>query len=68
MYNDNNTIVLFPISFIGQRLAELELYILLAKIIPKFCLSTDVRELELTQKTVLTTEKPVKIKMIKREQ
>jgi hypothetical protein len=39
-----------------------------SKLIPKFHLSTDEQELELCQKTVLTTEKPVKIKMIKREQ
>ena len=54
--------------FIGRRLAELELYILLSKLIPKFHLSTEVQELELCQKTVLTTEKPVKIKMVERKQ
>ena len=47
-------------------MAELELYILLSKIIPKFHLSTEIDALELTQKTVLTTEEPVKIKMIER--
>ena len=40
----------------------------ISKIIPKFHLSTDIEELELTQKTVLTTEKPVKIKMFERQQ
>ena len=54
--------------FIGRRLAELELYILLSKLIPKFQLSTDIQELELSQRTIVTTEKPVKIKMVKREQ
>ena len=51
---------------VGRRLAELELYILLAKIIPLFHLSTDVKELEVVQRTVLTTEKPVRIKMTPR--
>ena len=49
-------------------MAELELYVLLSKLIPKFHLSTEVQELELCQKTVLTTEKPVKIKMVERKQ
>ena len=53
--------------FIGRRLAELELYVLLSKIIPKFYLSTDVQELELTHKTVITTNKPVIIKIIERK-
>ena len=52
--------------FVGRRLAELELYILLSKIIPKFHLSTNLQELELIQRTVLTTNHPVKIKMIER--
>ena len=49
-------------------MAELELYVLLSKLIPKFHLSTEMQELELSQKTVLTSEKPVKIKMVTREQ
>ena len=53
---------------VGRRLAELELYILLSKIIPLFHLSTDVKELELVQKTILTSEKPVRIKMTPRQQ
>ena len=53
---------------VGRRLAELELYILLSKIIPLFHLSTDVKELELVQRTVLTSEKPVRIKMTPRQQ
>ena len=63
---DNNIIKI--ILFIGRRLAELELYVLLSKLIPKFCLSTEMQELELYQTTILTTKNPVKIKMVKREQ
>ena len=54
------------IIFTGRRLAELELYLLLSKFISKFYFSTDVQELELTHKTVITTDKPVKMKMIER--
>ena len=49
-------------------MAELELYVFLSKLIPKFHLSTEVQELELYQTTILTTKNPVKIKMVKREQ
>ena len=45
----------------------MELYLLLSKFIAKFRFSTDVQELELTHKTFITTDKPVKLKMVKRE-
>ena len=44
----------------------MELYLLLSKLITKFHLSTDIQELELTHKTAVTTDKPVKIKMVER--
>ena len=54
------------IFIIGRRLAELELYVLLSKIIPKFHISTEMKELKLVQKTVLTTDNPVKLKLTPR--
>ncbi len=50
----------------GRRLAELELYILLTKLIPRFTLSTDKDSIALFQGTVLKPNEPVTISISKR--
>ena len=45
----------------GRRLAELELYILLAKALPKYQLSTSLKEIKLKQSTVLQPAVPVPV-------
>ncbi|XP_064393549.1 probable cytochrome P450 49a1 [Halichondria panicea] len=45
----------------GRRLAELEIYILLTKLIPRFTLSTDQDSIALFQGTVLKPNEPVPI-------
>ena len=47
--------------FTGRRLAELELYILIAETLPKYLISTDIKELKLIQKLLIRPDMPVQI-------
>ena len=49
------------VHWTGRRLAELEIYILLTKLIPRFTLSTDKDSIALFQGTVLKPNEPVPI-------
>ena len=55
------------VSPTGRRLAELEIYILLTKLIPRFTLSTDKDTIALFQGTVLKPNEPVPITIKERD-
>ncbi len=49
-------------SLLGRRLAELELYVLMVKMLTKYCLTTDITEMKKTLQVVLKPDIPVNIK------
>ena len=55
------------VHWTGRRLAELEIYILLTKLIPRFTLSTDKDSIDLFQSTVLKPNEPVPITFKERQ-
>ncbi len=58
----------YPVGVVptGRRLAELEIYILLTKLIPRFTLSTDKDSIALFQAIVLRPNEPVTFTIKKR--
>lgn len=52
--------------YIGRRVAELELYVLMAKIIPRYVLSTNLKEMQVKRFNFLTPRKPVHLKFTPR--
>ncbi len=48
-------------SLLGRRLAELELYVLMVKMLTKYRLTTDITEMKKTLQTVLKPDIPVNI-------
>lgn len=53
-------------SFSGRRFAELELYTLLIKMLPKYQLSTKVENLKIKQKLVVMPSEPLQMCFSKR--
>ena len=51
--------------YAGRRFAELELYILMTRLLPKYRLSTDIQHMKIVKKLVLQPNIPLHIKFSK---
>ena len=51
----------------GRRFAELELYVLMTKLLPKYRLSTDIQHMKTIKKLTLLPDLPLHIKFDRRD-
>ena len=58
----NDKIIMLLLTHAGRRLAELEMHVLLSKTLMKYQMTTDVKDIKVTQKVILKPDTPLQIK------